>query len=122
MIDVYAGALLAEQAGFEKDELGRDRKALVATLHAERHLADRGRLRGIDSGPSESMARFEELQQPLFVLVEDQLKLTWCPDDGLLELYDLAADPGELRDLAPARRDDAERLRRQLALWRDLRD
>jgi alkylation response protein AidB-like acyl-CoA dehydrogenase len=61
MIDVYSGALLCEQAGWEREELGTDRKTLVAQLHADRYLTDRGRLRGIDADPSMAMARFSEL-------------------------------------------------------------
>ncbi len=61
MIDTYAGALLCEQAGWERDELGTDRKALVAETYAERYLADGGRLRGIDADASEAIARFGEL-------------------------------------------------------------
>jgi acyl-CoA dehydrogenase len=61
MIDVFAGALLAEQAGFEKESLDGDRKSLVLALYADRYLSDRGRLRGIDRGPSDAMARFDEL-------------------------------------------------------------
>jgi hypothetical protein len=67
MIDVYAGSLLVEQAGWEKDELGTDRKGLVASLYAERFLVDRGRLRGIDRGPSEAITRFSELQDGALV-------------------------------------------------------
>jgi hypothetical protein len=70
MIDVYAGALLAEQAGWEKDSLDGDRKSLVLSLYADRYLADRERLRGIDRGPSEAMARFGELQDG--ALVDDR--------------------------------------------------
>jgi acyl-CoA dehydrogenase len=62
MIDVYAGALLAEQASFEQDELGSDRKSLVLSLYADRYLSGGERLRGIDREPSEAMARFDELQ------------------------------------------------------------
>lgn len=61
MVDVYAGALLCEQAGWERDELGTDRKALVAQTYGARYLADRGRLRGIDAEASDSIARFREL-------------------------------------------------------------
>ncbi len=71
MIDVYAGALLAEQAGWEKDELGTDRKSIVAKLHAERFLADRGRLRGVDSDVGEAITRFGELQEG--ALVDDRV-------------------------------------------------
>jgi alkylation response protein AidB-like acyl-CoA dehydrogenase len=61
MVDVYAAALLLEQAGAESQlasETGR--KALVARLYARSHLADPGPLRGID-GPAEDIERFKEL-------------------------------------------------------------
>jgi len=61
MVDVYAGALLIEQAGFEQRELGSDRKALIARLYARRALADRGPLRGIDDARSEDLDRFKDL-------------------------------------------------------------
>jgi acyl-CoA dehydrogenase len=60
MADVYAAALLLEQAGWERTELGTDRKALVARLYARTHLRDPGPLRGID-GAAEELDRFEEL-------------------------------------------------------------
>lgn len=44
MADVYAAALLEEQATWGLDD---ERKALVARLYAEAHLADRGPLRGL---------------------------------------------------------------------------
>ncbi len=40
MGDVYAGALLSEQAAWERAENRTDRKALVARLYAHRYLAD----------------------------------------------------------------------------------
>ena len=43
MGDVYAGALLTEQAAWEQETRGGDRKALVARLYAQRYLADPGR-------------------------------------------------------------------------------
>jgi alkylation response protein AidB-like acyl-CoA dehydrogenase len=60
MADVYAAALLLEQAGWERAELGTDRKALVARLYASAHLADHGAMRGIDA-PSEDLDRFKDL-------------------------------------------------------------
>ncbi|MEU6715336.1 acyl-CoA dehydrogenase family protein [Nonomuraea sp. NPDC046802] len=45
MADVYAAALLEDQATWGLDD---GRKSLVARLYAEAHLADRGPLRGID--------------------------------------------------------------------------
>jgi arylsulfatase A len=46
------------------------------------------------------------------------LKLIEWYGDGRTELYDLAADPGETRDLAPTRPAEVERLRRRLQEWR----
>lgn len=46
MADVYAAALLEDQARWGLDD---ERKALVARLYAETHLADKGPLRGIDA-------------------------------------------------------------------------
>jgi hypothetical protein len=61
MVDVYAGALLVEQAGYEQREIGSDRKTLVARLYAQRHLVDRGPMRGIDEPRSEELDRFKDL-------------------------------------------------------------
>ena len=61
MGDVYAGALLTEQAAWERATRGGDRKALVARLYAQRYLADRGPLRGIDADSDEALERFDEL-------------------------------------------------------------
>ncbi len=60
MAEVYAGALLLEQAAWERQELGTDRKALVARLYANRYLADQHRLRGI-TDEDEAVERFDEL-------------------------------------------------------------
>jgi acyl-CoA dehydrogenase len=61
MGDVYAGALLTEQAAWERDARHAERKALVARLYAQRYLADRGPLRGIDADNDEAIERFDEL-------------------------------------------------------------
>ncbi|MGC2655840.1 MAG: acyl-CoA dehydrogenase family protein [Mycobacterium sp.] len=61
MGDVYAGALLAEQASWERSTRRADRKALVARLYAHRYLADHGPLRGIDDEVDEAIERFDEL-------------------------------------------------------------
>jgi alkylation response protein AidB-like acyl-CoA dehydrogenase len=61
MGDVYAAALLTEQAAWERSTRGGDRKALVARLYAQRNLADRGPLRGIDADSDEALERFGEL-------------------------------------------------------------
>src|ERR1700758_2082365 len=61
MGDVYAGALLVEQAAWERETRRGDRKALVARLYARRYLADRGPLRGIDADTDEALERFDEL-------------------------------------------------------------
>ncbi|MDT5214928.1 MAG: hypothetical protein QOK18_3167 [Mycobacterium sp.] len=61
MGDVYAGALLTEQAAWERSTRQSDRKALVARLYAQRYLAPRGPLRGIDDDGDEAIERFDEL-------------------------------------------------------------
>jgi hypothetical protein len=61
MGEVYAGALLTEQAAWERAQRRTDRKALVARLYAARYLADRGPLRGIDTDGDEAIERFDEL-------------------------------------------------------------
>jgi acyl-CoA dehydrogenase len=61
MGEVYAGALLTEQAAWERAERRTDRKALVARLYAQRYLAERGPLRGIDTDGDEAIERFDEL-------------------------------------------------------------
>ena len=61
MAEVYAAALLCEQAEWELREYGDDRKALVAALYAERYLKDRGPLRGIDATESPELDHFDEL-------------------------------------------------------------
>ncbi len=61
MGEVYAGALLTEQAAWERAQRQTDRKALVARLYAARYLADRGPLRGIDTDGDEAIERFDEL-------------------------------------------------------------
>jgi acyl-CoA dehydrogenase len=66
MGDVYAGALLTEQAAWERATRGADRKALVARLYAQRYLADRGPLRGIDADSDEALERFDELVDGAF--------------------------------------------------------
>ena len=66
MGDVYGGALLVEQAAWERATRGGDRKALVARLYAQRYLADRGALRGIDADSDEALQRFDELVDGAF--------------------------------------------------------
>ncbi|OBH98480.1 acyl-CoA dehydrogenase family protein [Mycobacterium sp. E2733] len=61
MGDVYGAALLTEQAAWERATRGGERKALVARLYAQRYLADRGALRGIDADGDEALERFDEL-------------------------------------------------------------
>ncbi|OBF88479.1 DNA alkylation response protein [Mycobacterium sp. 852002-51163_SCH5372311] len=66
MGDVYAAALLTEQAAWERNTRGADRKGLVARLYAQRYLADRGPLRGIDAESDEALERFDELVDGAF--------------------------------------------------------
>jgi acyl-CoA dehydrogenase len=59
MADVYAAALLEDQATWGLDD---GRKSLVARLYAEAHLADHGPLRGIDAPTGDQPAdHFDEL-------------------------------------------------------------
>ncbi|GAA3311910.1 acyl-CoA dehydrogenase family protein [Nonomuraea dietziae] len=60
MADVYAAALLLEQAGWEQRSGHGDRKALVARLYADAHLADHGPLRGLDR-TAEDLDHFDDL-------------------------------------------------------------
>jgi acyl-CoA dehydrogenase len=66
--DVYAGALLIEQAAWERATRQTDRKALVARLYALRHLSDQGRLRGIDVETDEAIERFDDLIEGALVV------------------------------------------------------
>jgi len=52
------------------------------------------------------------------VLDGDWKLIEWY-EDGRTELYDLAVDIGEQKDLASERPADATRLRKELARWRD---
>lgn len=61
MVDVYAGALLCEQAAWEQVALDSDRGSLIARLYAREHLAERGPMRGVDQ-PADELERFEELR------------------------------------------------------------
>jgi hypothetical protein len=66
--DVYAGALLTEQAAWERATRQSDRKALVARLYALRYLSDQGRLRGIDVEADEAIERFDDLVEGALVV------------------------------------------------------
>jgi hypothetical protein len=68
MGDVYAAALLTEQAAWEHATGGADRKTLVASLYAQRVLADRGPLRGIDAEDDEFIGRFDELAEGALII------------------------------------------------------
>jgi alkylation response protein AidB-like acyl-CoA dehydrogenase len=61
MGDVYAGALLTEQAAWERAARQTDRKALIARLYVRRYLADRGPLRGIDAEDDDAIEHFDQL-------------------------------------------------------------
>ncbi|MFI0406316.1 acyl-CoA dehydrogenase family protein [Actinomadura sp. 3N508] len=70
MADVYAAALLLEQAGWERADSGTDRKALVARLYARSRLADTGPLRAIDA-PAEDQERFKDLTDGALIDTRD---------------------------------------------------
>jgi hypothetical protein len=61
MGDVYAGALLIEQAAWERATRQTDRKGLVARLYARHYLAEPGPLRGVDDEVDEGIERFDQL-------------------------------------------------------------
>ena len=73
---MYAGALLTEQAAWERATRHTDRKALVARLYAARYLADQGRLRGIDVESDDAIERFDELVEGALVIGEPLTNLT----------------------------------------------
>jgi arylsulfatase A-like enzyme len=50
---------------------------------------------------------------------QGNLKLIEWYEDGQAEMFDLAADPGERKDLAVERQADVRRLRDRLARWRE---
>jgi arylsulfatase A-like enzyme len=56
---------------------------------------------------------------PSGAIRKGSLKLIEWFEDGRAELYDLASDPGESRDLARERPADAAALRADLSRWRD---
>jgi alkylation response protein AidB-like acyl-CoA dehydrogenase len=70
MAEVYAAALLCEQAEWELREFSDDRKALVAALYTERYLKDSGPLRGIDASESLALEHFGRLVEG--ALVDDR--------------------------------------------------
>jgi arylsulfatase A-like enzyme len=57
---------------------------------------------------------------PQAAIIEGDLKLTKTFEDGLREMYDLRADPGEERDVEPMRAGEAGALEHQLERYRDL--
>ena len=61
MGDVYAGALLVEQAEWELQEFGDTRKGIVAELFVRRYLDEQSPLRGIDSPHNLALDHFDEL-------------------------------------------------------------
>ena len=60
MVDVYAAALLLEQAGRERELEGAGRKSLVARLYARTHLARPDAVDAV-AAPAEDLERFKEL-------------------------------------------------------------
>ena len=57
--------------------------------------------------------------RPGGAILSGDMKLVEWFEDGALELYDLAADPGESLDLADSAPAQVEKLRTRLAGWRD---
>ncbi len=67
MGDVYASALLCEQAEWELREFGDNRKAIIADLFARRALDDRSPLRGIDAPGDPVLEHFDAIVAGAFV-------------------------------------------------------
>ena len=61
MGDVYAGALLCEQADWELSEFGDGRKGVVADLFVRRYLDEQTALRGIDAPREPALEHFDAL-------------------------------------------------------------
>ena len=61
MSDVYAGALLCEQADWELSEFGDGRKGVVADLFVRRYLDEQTALRGIDAPREPALEHFDAL-------------------------------------------------------------
>jgi hypothetical protein len=59
----------------------------------------------------EGQSRFRPLRSGNYAVIDGPHKLVWHAADDSVELYDLLADPHELRDLAAARTDVTARLR-----------
>jgi arylsulfatase A-like enzyme len=57
---------------------------------------------------------------PTAGIIEGNLKLSKTFEDGVLTMFDLAADADEQRDLVESRRTDADKLEHDLELYRDL--
>ena len=66
MVDVYAAALLLEQAGTERRIDGGNRKALVARLYTRAHLARPDAVDAV-TAPAEDLERFKELVDGVLV-------------------------------------------------------
>lgn len=61
-----------------------------------------------------------DVMSPLLAIVDGRHKLIKALEDGLTQLYDVAADPGEVSDLWPLRPELGRQLEAQLELYRDL--
>lgn len=72
MGDVYAGALLVEQAEWELREFGDTRKGVVADLFVRHYLDDRSPLRGIDAVDDPAIEHFDVLVSG--ALVDDRAR------------------------------------------------
>ena len=62
----------------------------------------------------------DEAMSPLLAIVDDRYKLTKTFEDGLTELFDISADPGERVDLWPVEPAMGRRLERALETYRDI--
>jgi choline-sulfatase len=61
-----------------------------------------------------------DVMSPLLAIVDGRYKLIKTIEDGLTELFDVVADPGELVDLWPVHPEIGRSLERQLETYRDV--
>jgi len=76
-----------------------------------------GLLLGEEAGPAEALVSRTAGPGPLRSIRRGGLKLVHSTQTKSFELYDLEADPGEQRDLAPRRRRAVEGLSEELSQW-----
>jgi arylsulfatase A-like enzyme len=94
---------------------------LVGLPQPDDELGGRSLLGLIDSGSSADFAQYA-VSGRFWSIVFDHHKLIQTSVDARVELFDLAADPGELTDLALTDAERVEMLSRRLTEWRRLQE